>query len=402
MHKRAGLINWMIRLFGRYRFGLSILATVFLVGCSKSSDSVVLPVPEVGVVKVAVTAIPLDLNYTAQTRGIREVEVRARVSGILLKRCYREGSFVNEGDLLFEIDPAPFAADVEQAEGRLAVARAELAEATLLRDRLAPLVGTRAVAKHDYETSETGYQAAKASMEAAQASVKRARLNLEYTRVTAPISGFTSREVRSEGSLVEAGSESSLLTTITQEDRLYVDFSMPEDEARQARAALALNPDAVRVRLIVSGGAEIPNTARIEFIDTRVATDTSTVDVRAVFDNRADAQPENSNVRLSPGQYVRVHMEGIMSALAVHIPSRAVMFGSDGPFVWMLDEKNIVKPQPVGLGANRGDLMEIASGLSEGDRVVVDGVLKAQPEAPVKPVMVTLDAPQKVQSGGKS
>jgi len=181
-----------------------------------------------------------------------------------------------------------------------------------------------------------------------------------------------------------------------------VDFSMPEDEARQARTALTLNPDAVRVRLIVSSGAEIPDTARIEFIDTRVAVDTSTVDVRAVFDNRADTRSENSNVRLSPGQYVRAHMEGILSALAVHIPTRAVMFGSDGPFVWILDEKNIVKPRPVGLGANRGDLMEIASGLSAGDRVVTDGVLKVKPDAPVKPVTVTLEARQEVRSGGNS
>jgi len=402
MNKFVGSRNCTVRLFSRYLFCLFVLMAILLVGCNKSSDSVVLPVPEVGVLKAAVAAIPLDLNYTAHTRGIREIEVRSRVSGILFKRHYREGSYVNAGDLLFEIDPAPFAAEVERAKSQLAVARAQLAEATKLRDRLAALLTKQAVAEHDYDVAETRYEAAKATVAAAQASLRRAELDLGYTRVTAPISGFTSCEVRSEGSLVEAGAESSLLTTITQDDRLYVDFSMPEDEARQIRTALALNPDAVRVRLIVGGGAEIPDTARIEFIDTRVAVDTSTVNVRAVFDNRANKRLKNSNVHLSPGQYVRVRMEGLMSAPAVNIPSRAIMFGADGTFVWILDDKNVVKPRPVRLGPIRGNLVEIAAGLTAGDRVVIDGILKVKPDAPVKPVNIILEAKPKDVKGEAS
>ncbi|MGV8073909.1 MAG: efflux RND transporter periplasmic adaptor subunit [Syntrophobacteraceae bacterium] len=394
--------NYRVRPFSGYGFCIFLLIAVLLEGCSKSSDPAALPVPEVGVLKAAVTAIPLDLKYTAHTRGIRDVEVRSRVSGILLKRNYREGSYVNAGDLLFEIDSAPFLAEAERTQGQLAAAWAQLGEATILRDRLASLVNTKAVARHDYETSEARCQAAKASMEAAQASLRRAKLDLEYTRVVAPISGFTSREVRSEGSLVEAGAESSLLTTITQDDRLYVDFSMPEDEARQARTAMALDPDAVRVRLIVGGEVEIPDTAKIEFIDTRVAVDTSTVDVRAVFDNRADKQSKDSNGRLSPGQYVRVRIEGIMSAPAVNIPSRAVMFGADGPFVWVLDDKDIVKPRPVRLGPNRGNLLEIAAGLTAGDCVIIDGILKVKPDATVKPVTAALEGVRTDQSGGES
>jgi len=375
---------------------------VLLVGCSKSRNNAALVVPEVAALKTAITTIPLDLNYTAHTRGVRDVEVRARVSGILLKRYYREGSYVKTGDLLFKIDPALFSAEVERAQGQLAVARAQLAEATLLRDRMAALIAKQAVAQHDYDTAETRLQAAIAATEAARAALKRAELDLEYTRVTAPISGFTSCEVRSEGSLVQAGAESSLLTTITQEDRLYVDFSVPEDEARQVRAALALNPDAVRVRLIVGSGTKIPDTARIEFIDTRVAVDTSTVYVRAIFDNRTNRQLQNCSVRLSPGQYVCVHIEGIMSMPSIHIPLRAVMFGSNGPFVWVLDDNNIVSLRPVSLGPHRGSLVEIASGLGAGDRVVIDGILKVKPDAAVNPVTVTLEALQKDRREGES
>ena len=386
MNKDVGLRSGMVRLFSKYGLSVLLLTAVLMVGCEKSNDSLVLPAPEVGVLKVAVEAVPLDLNYTAHTRGIRDVEVRARVSGILLKRHYREGSYVKAGHLLFEIDPAPFAAEVERAKGQLAVARAQSDEAGKLRNRLEALHTKQAVAEHDYDVAQTRYEAAKAAVAAAQAGLRSAELDLGYTRVTAPISGFTSSEVRSEGSLVQAGTESSLLTTITQDDRLYVDFSIPEDEASRVRTALALHPDAVRVRLVVGGGAEIPETARIEFIDLRISTDTSTVNVRAVLDNKANKATKNSGPNLSPGQYVRVRIEGILSAPAIHVPSRAVMFGADGPFVWILDEKNIVKLRSVRIGSTRGNLMEIQEGLAAGDRVVIDGILKVQPDAEVKPV----------------
>jgi membrane fusion protein (multidrug efflux system) len=193
-----------------------------------------------------------------------------------------------------------------------------------------------------------------------------------------------------------------LLTTITQDDRLYVDFSMPEDEARQVRTALTQHPDAVRVRLIIGSGAEIPNTARIEFVDTSISVDTSTVNVRAILDNRGNKREKNSNLNLSPGQYVRVRIEGVMSTPAVNIPSRAVMFGSDGPFVWILDEKNIAKPRPVRLGPNRGNLVEIASGLAAGDRIVIDGILKVMPDAAVKPANAAPEAKPKDVKGAAS
>jgi membrane fusion protein, multidrug efflux system len=369
---------------------LAFMAGLFL-GCNKSGDEAPSSVPEVGALEVSVASIPLDFSYTAYTRGIREIEVRSRVSGILLKRYYREGSHVNAGDQLFKIDPAPFAAEVEHAKSQLAVAEAQLDEATQQRDRLKSLHASQAVGTHDYNIAVTRYEAAKASVAAARASLKRAELDLGYTQVTAPISGFTSCEVRSEGSLVEAGAESSLLTTIAQNDRLYVDFSMPEDEARPLRAVMASSPDAVRVRLNVGSGGEIVDTARIEFIDTRVAPDTATVAVRAVFDNKLDIQ-SNGNPRLCPGQIVRVRLEGIMSAPAVHIPMRAMMFGADGPYVWILDKENVVRFRSVSLGPNRGNLVEIASGLAAGDRVVIDGTLKVQPDFKAKPVTVTLDS----------
>ena len=194
---------------------------------------------------------------------------------------------------------------------------------------------------------------------------------------------------------MEAGAESSRLTTITQDDRLYVEFSMPEEDARLARAALAKNPDAVRVRLITGSSAEFAETAKIEFIDSRVDVETSTVNVRAILDNKS----KNAGPRLASGQFVRVKLDGIISAPAIHIPVRAILFGADGAFVWAIDAKNVVKPCPVKVGANRGNLSEIMSGLKAGDRVIVDGILKVKPDLTVKPVVVKPEPP-KGQGGG--
>ena len=185
MNMCLGLGHCLTRPIGRCCLSLLVLVVVLLSGCGKSPN-VAMPVPEVGVMDAVMAAIPLDLTYTAHTRGIREIEVRARVSGILMKRLYREGSYVKAGDLLFQIDPEPFAAEVARAKGQLAVAKAQLDEATLLRNRMVSLISKQAVSKHEYDTAETRWQAALAATESAKAALKRAELDLNYTRVTAP------------------------------------------------------------------------------------------------------------------------------------------------------------------------------------------------------------------------
>lgn len=340
------------------------------------------PIP-VNVVAVAVGAVPLDLKYSARTRGEREVEVHARVSGILLKRYYREGQQVAANDLLFRIDPAPFAAEVSRLRGLEAVEQARLVEATAQHERILALAAKGIVSKRDRDAAVAAYATARASADAARAALRQAELNLSYTDVRAPIAGTTGRESRSEGSLVEAGDDSSLLTTLVQADRLLVDFSLPEQEAAMVRTAMDKGP--VAVRLATANAGELAETARLAFVDARVDADTGTVPAQATLDNRRGL--------VAPGQFVFARIEGQSSATGIHIPARAVLNSADGTLVWALDKDSKAQPRPVRVGHATGNLVEIVDGLAAGDRVIVDGILKVQPGAPVKPTAIGLDDP---------
>lgn len=348
--------------------------------CGDSSP----PAPEaieLPVVTVDDKPQPLLLAYTARTQGERQVEVRARVSGILQRRYYREGEPVRQGDRLFLIDPAPFAAEVRSAQGRLGVEQARLNATTRHWHRIEKLAERGFASGRARDDAEADYRAGQASVTAARAELARAQLDLGYTSVRAPISGITGREARSEGSLVDAAGESALLTTITQSDRLQIHFAMPDEEARMVRDALqgrsGDDPANVRVRLVPEGGAALADTAAIDFISTTVNPDTGTVDARASFANGAGA--------LSAGQFVRAEITGIASRSGTYVPARAVMHGADGPFVWIIDPKGGAQIRPVTLGLGNGNLLHVAKGLRKGDRVIVDGVLKLQPGMKVKP-----------------
>jgi membrane fusion protein (multidrug efflux system) len=306
------------------------------------------------------------------------------VSGILLKRLYHEGARVKEGELLFKIDPATFQAQAARARAELGVQRANLQQAQRERDRVVPLYDQKLVSMRDRDTAIAGFETAAAGVEAAQAALRSAELDVSYTDVRAPISGLTSREVRSEGSLVTAGSDSSLLTHIVQADRLYLLFSVPESEAESLQAAVAGGgASTVSVRVADIQGNTLSENARIEFVAPSVGDQTGTVDVRAILDNSKGA--------LLPGQVVRAHVEGVTLAGSLVIPKRAVMHGVQGAFVWVVGEDNKVTPRPVHLGTASGNNVVVTNGLASGDRVVVDGILKVQPGALVNASPVTLD-----------
>lgn len=366
-----------------WRHGIFALASLLLASCAQN-DAPPPAAPKVNAVQVTSSTLPLQLEYTARTRGEREVQVRARVSGILMKRFYREGTAVKAGDLLFEIDPQPFAAAVRSAEGRLGVEQARLAEATQQRKRVQTLSERGVSADRERDLADAAHASSKAAVEAAAADLERARIDLSYTKVRAPIAGLTGAEARSEGSLVDANTESSLLTTITQVDRLYVDFALPEQEARMLRDALANDNRSINIRVQPARGAELPEPALIEFIDTRVDPGMGTVVVRATLNN--------IDGRVSPGQFVRARVAGLMMPLGIYVPLRAVMYGAEGTFVWKLDDKNLAQIQPVALGASHGNLMQIEKGLSANDRVVVDGILKLVPNAAAEATIVPIDA----------
>jgi membrane fusion protein, multidrug efflux system len=348
-----------------------------VVACGQQQAPQAPPPVEVGAVEVQPQPLELELEHAAQLRGVREVEVRARVSGILLKRLYTEGTRVKENDVLFKIDPAPFQAQVARARAELGVQQANVQQTIRERDRILPLYDQKLVSLRERDAAIAGYETAAAAADAAQAALRSAQLDLSYTDVRAPIAGLTSREVRSEGSLVTAGTDSSLLTHIVQSDRLYVQFSMPESEAESLRAA-ATGPEGskVAVRVLNTQGEKLAENARIEFIAPAVADQTGTVDVRAILDNKNDT--------LLPGQVVRARVEGVNLAGALVIPKRAVMHGAQGSFVWAIGQDNKVAQKPVRLGVSSGNNVAVMQGLAAGDRIVTDGILKVQPDAVVK------------------
>jgi membrane fusion protein (multidrug efflux system) len=352
-----------------------LAATGVLAGCGARDSSPMAPPPTEVVVATATKGdLPLDLAYTGRAVGSREVEVRALVSGIVLQRRYEEGSAVRRGDVLFLIDPDRYRAAVEQVRAELGVERARLAEARRQRDRLQSLLDRKLVSQSQLDEAVSAFEVAEANTAAAQARLRTAELDLSYTEVRASISGLTSREVRSEGSLAIAGDDSSLLTRIVQTDPIYVEFSLPEREAAQVRARLAVGR-APTVRLGLEDGAEHPALATLTFLDNAVEPGSGTVRARAVL--------PNADGRLVPGQFLRAQIEGVVVPGAVAVPRRAVMSGAQGSFVWLVGEGDAVELRPVRIDVTVGELAVIAEGLAGGERVVTEGVLKVQPGAKV-------------------
>ncbi|HEY3518187.1 MAG TPA: efflux RND transporter periplasmic adaptor subunit [Gammaproteobacteria bacterium] len=334
-----------------------------------------MPPVEVGVVDVQPRALPLVLEYPAQLKGVREVEVRARVSGILLERLYSEGEHVEAGEILFRIDPDPFRAEVARARATLGIEEANLGQARRDRDRIVPLYERNLASQRDRDTALAAFESAEAGVAAARAALRTAELDLSYTDVRAPIAGLTSREVRSEGSLVTAGDDSSLLTYIVQAEQLFVDFAIADGDAELIGAALASeHKDKIGIRVTDAQGRAIAGTGRIEVVSPRVDDATGTVGIRAVLDN-----PDG----VVPGRIVRAHVDGVSIPDSLVIPKRAVMHGAQGAFVWTVDGNSQVAIAPVELGALAGNDVAVTAGLTPGARVIVDGILKVGPGAPV-------------------
>lgn len=360
------------------------LIAAVLASCGQAPEAFAPPPAAVGVVEVMSQDLPLALEYPAQLRGVREVEVRARVSGILLERGYQEGEAVEAGALLFRIDPDPFRAEVARARAELGVQQANLQQARREHDRVLPLYEQQLASRRDRDTAIAALESAQAGVAAAEAALRTAELNLSYTDVRAPIDGITSREVRSEGSLVIAGDDSSLLTYLVQADRLFVDFALSEGDAALVRTAMDEHSHGVSVRVVDSRGTPLGGNARIEFMAPRVDDATGTVAIRAVLDNAGNA--------LLPGRVVRARVEGVSVPGSLVIPKRAVMHGADGPFVWVVGAGEQAAPQPVTLGVSAGNDVAVTSGLTAGTRVIVDGVLKVQPGAVVAAAPSEVDA----------
>ena len=313
-------------------------------------------------------------EYPARVRGAREVEVRARISGVLLERSHEEGSEVQEGDLLFRIDPTPMNIQLKQAEAAQANAVAEHRQAQRDWERAEQLFERGALSASERDRIRSQLDFAEAGLARAQAEVDEAKLNLSYTKVLAPLSGSISLEVLPEGSLLSAG---SLLTTIVQQDPVHVIFALPERDAaiqRTARVAdKALESD---VELVLPDGSVYSRPATVDFTSSRIDNATGTITVRAVV--------ENPDRQLIPGQFVRARVLLRQFEDQIIVPTEAVGADARGPNVWVVDAESKAELRPVRLGTVIGDRQVIEEGLQPGDRVVVNGQVGLQPGMAVR------------------
>ncbi|WP_265433452.1 efflux RND transporter periplasmic adaptor subunit [Aeromonas salmonicida] len=370
-----------------FKRGCIALALVsVLAGCGDkpaSSAQVRPPVPVV-VAEAKLTDVPLTTEMVGETAGYREIEVRSRVNGILLERTYVEGQPVTAGQELFLIDPAPYKVALEQAKGALAQEQARFNKARADRDRIIPLFKRQVVSRKDYDDTIANYEAAIASRQAAQATVKEAELNLSYTQVTAPIDGMASKSSQSEGSLISTNANSSLLTTITQYNPLYVNFSYSEQDRlnfeTSVRKGLIEAKDTTnwRTHIRLADGSVYPQAGKLNFSDNRVDPQTGTIRARAIFDNKEGV--------LLPGQFVRLTIDLGIRKNAIVVPARAIVQSQADRMVMVVDGDDKVVPRPVRLGPAIAEGVLIESGIDAGERYIVEGLMKARPGSIVKPV----------------
>lgn len=369
-----------LRSLARATAAVLLAAAAAACGDAGSQPHGQMPPPQVNVVAVEAKSLPVTYEYVGQTAGYREVEVRARVTGILLKRNFKEGSSVKQGQSLFTIDPAPFQVALAKAEADLATAQARHDQARREVERLKPVAEIKAVSRKELDDAVSAEQVTAAEVKAARARVDEAKLNLAYTRVEAPISGVSSRALQSEGTLVSG--PNVLLTTVTQIDPIYVIFGIPESEQLRIRrdvdAGRLKLPDDRRfdVTVRLADGSTYGKTGKLDFTDARVDPQTGTTEARADF--------PNAGGMLRPGQFVRVTLTGATRPSAITVPQRAVLEGPKGKFVYLLNAESKAEPRPVEVGEWAGDAWIIHSGLAAGDKVIVDGVMKIGPGAPVR------------------
>lgn len=357
---------------------------VFVAGCDSRANNAVgahaMPPPEVARTVVQPADVELPLEYVAQVGGSRAVQVRARVEGIVQKRTYTEGKPVKAGETLFLIDPAPFQAALDRARADLAEQEARSAQADKELKRVLPLFADRAVSQKDRDAAQAERDQSAAAVKSARAAVRSAEIDLGYTRVVAPIAGVTSREVRSEGSLVRPSDDSGQLTTLNQVDPAYVRFSYAENEALAIRKNLAdgrlrMPAGGPVVEIVLADGSVHPQPGRIDFTDTLIDVQTGTVGVRATV--------ANPDATLLPGQFVRVRLKGVVRPQAIVVPQRAVMQGPAGQFVWVIGDGDKVEFRPIVTGAAIGKGWIVESGLQGGERIALDNLLKLAPGAVV-------------------
>jgi membrane fusion protein, multidrug efflux system len=361
-----------------------LACNLLAVGCKKQETSVATTQTiEVTAVKVEPRDVPITFEYLAQTESSRQIEIRARVAGILEKRVYKEGAVVKEGQVMFEMERKPFEVKLDEAKAELGVEEARLANARQTLQRAQDLSEKKVVSRQDFDQAINTEREAAAALQAAKAKVTQAELNLSYTTIRAPITGLSSFATKHDGSYIGAG-ENSMLTYVAAIDPIWVKFSVSENQwlhlQEEAKAGRLVIPpdDAFEVEVVLADGTIHPQKGRLTFTDLAFSRDTGTYMIRAEVPN-----PQED---LSPGQFVHARLLGAVRPKAILLPKRAVLQGAKGSFVWIVSPPSKAEFRPIELGDWYGDEWFVNEGLHSGDTVVVDGGIKVQAGASLKVV----------------
>lgn len=377
-------------------FGLAVLAgagAFFWTGNSRAqADAAAAKAPPATPVSVA------DVNeretavwdeFSGRLEAVEQVEVRSRVAGAIQEIRFREGALVQKDDVLVVIDPALYAAEVARAEAQVAAAQARLVFTKSDYERGQQLTGSQTISQRDQDNRINSYREAEANLKAAQATLKTAQLNLDYTEVRAPVTGRVGKREITVGNLIAAGPGSPLLTTIVSTSPIYASFNA--DEQVVLRALNSLGDDAaasktgrIPVKMGTATSDGTPFEGHMQLIDNQVDPRSGTVRVRAVFDNK--------DGRLIPGQFVRLQMGQPKSERAVMVNERAVGTDQNKKYVMVVNKENKAEYREVTLGVAVDGLRRVTSGLKPGEQIVVRGLQRVRPGAPVAPQVVAMDA----------
>ncbi len=371
---------------------LMVLSGLLLVGCDRRQQAASPPVPEVATVTVQPQQLTLTTELPGRTSAHLVAEIRPQVNGIIQKRMFTEGSDVRVGDVLYQIDPAPFRAALDSAKAALAKSASNCTVTRLRFERYKELFTQKAVSQQDYDDREAALKQAEADIEYCKAAVATARINLDYTRVTAPITGRIGRSTVTDGALVTAY-QPLPLATIQQLDPIYVDVPRSTTELLRLKQQLAegrLNLDGTnqnKVKLVLEDGTAYPQEGTLQFRDVTVDPTTGSVILRVVVPN-----PEGV---LLPGMFVRAVVEEGIADQAILVPQQGVSRTPKGePFALVVGDAGKVEQRMLTLNRAIGDKWLVSSGLSVGDRVVVEGTLNIRPGSAVKAVSLNLNSPK--------
>ncbi|BFJ67103.1 MULTISPECIES: multidrug efflux RND transporter periplasmic adaptor subunit AcrA [Salmonella] len=376
---------------------LMLSGSLALTGCDDKQDQQGgQQMPEVGVVTLKTEPLQITTELPGRTVAYRIAEVRPQVSGIILKRNFVEGSDIEAGVSLYQIDPATYQATYDSAKGDLAKAQAAANIAELTVKRYQKLLGTQYISKQEYDQALADAQQATAAVVAAKAAVETARINLAYTKVTSPISGRIGKSSVTEGALVQNG-QASALATVQQLDPIYVDVTQSSNDFLRlkqelANGSLKQENGKAKVDLVTSDGIKFPQSGTLEFSDVTVDQTTGSITLRAIFPNPAHT--------LLPGMFVRARLQEGTKPTALLVPQQGVTRTPRGDAtVLVVGADNKVETRQIVASQAIGDKWLVTDGLKAGDRVVVSGLQKVRPGAQVKVQEITADNKQQAASG---